>query len=1038
MRVALLSHNAQTGDAIGNQVAEKLSFFLDRQADVRVLVESDRDLHPAVRPHAQVVRRGDQLGDHWTFLADADLVVVEYGQAYSLLDLLPLLAGGKPRLLIDYHGITPPELWGLQNREALEKGVRHRGLAWCADAVLVHSLYTQRELHEQCGLPRPSLRRLGFPLDLDRFGPGPSTYWRESLGLENARVLLFVGRLAPNKRVPLLIDALARLRDLDPAVHLLIAGPTNDLYRVEARRCQAHAEELNVTDRVHFLGHLTGERLVDAYRAADVFVTASLWESFCIPVVEAMACGVPVVAARAAALPETVASAGLTFRPDDLDDLERQLRRALDCGLRNAECGLTEKLQSAIHNPQSAMPRVAVVSFRYGTDFAGGAETSLRTIAGALQGAGCHVEVFTTCARHESEWTNALPEGTTEVEGVCVHRFPIDAHDRPRHLESFRTILQAEGRVSPETEEEYLRHSIHSSPLMEALTQRADQFDAILTGPYLYGLTSAVARGLPEKTLVLPCFHDEPLARLRAWPDVYGVAGGLLYHSAEEQHLAEAELGINNPGAVCIGTWLDTEAAGDAAAGRRLVGTTAPYVVYLGRHSPQKDLPALFEHARRYHAERPGRFTFVFLGQGPVPIPAEPWARDLGFVDEQTKRNVLAGAAALVQPCAHESLSLAALEAWAQATPVLANARCPVLVGHLRRCGGGQAVDGYEELARALNDLWEQPAPWHERGRQGREYVRAHYGSRAALAARVLEAVQGLQVPLAEHMRQRGRERAAAFARASWRERFAEVVEQVLDAGPRPYREQVEVRPRRDRHTVSAGARAVLVPVRVVNRGTHPLVPEGPARTVLSCRVWDEQGREKATAEAVPLPGLLMPGRALAAAVSVPVPADPGVYRVAFWAERVYSTVRQTEAPPTEDCLRLVVEGQGRGGSERGVALEAVQAALAEASRLQRLPDDYTDVTEGPLAALKRKLKRKLLGNFKHAYVDVLSRQQSACNARLLEAIQELTECCATLDHAVQILLQRVAELEGQGATAQDQASGGSPASWLPPQEAHS
>src|SRR5439155_23658760 len=99
-----------------------------------------------------------------------------------------------------------------------------------------------------------------------------------------------------------------------------------------------------------------------------------------------------------------------------------------------------------------------------------------------------------------------------------------------------------------------------------------------------------------------------------------------------------------------------------------------------------------------------------------------------------------------------------------------------------------------------------------------------------------------------------------------------------------------------------------------------------------------------------------------------------------------------------------------------GPALEAAQAVLVEADRLQRLPDDYTDVTEGAFASLKRQIKRKLLGNFKHAYVDVLSRQQSAFNAQLLAAVRELAECCATLDHAVRVLLERVAELERQPA----------------------
>jgi glycosyltransferase involved in cell wall biosynthesis len=1051
MRVALLSHNAQAGDAIGNQVAEKLAFFLERGAHARVFVESDRDLHPAVRPHVHVLAHAQPHGLAWHFLAGCDLVVAEYGQFYPLLNLLPLLAGGRPRVLIDYHGVTPPELWGLQNREALERGLRQRGLLWCADAVLAHSRYIRDELTGACGLPTERIHRLGFPIDLDHFRPGPGGAWRKKLGLEEASVLLFVGRLAPNKRVPVLVEALARLRDLTPPVHALVAGTTADIYRAEARRCLELAERLGVADRLHLLGHLTGSPLRDAYRSADALVIPSLWESFCIPAVEAMACGVPVLAARTTALPETLAAAGLTFAPDDAEDLARQLRRVLAddkvtgwqgdqvTGACKAEDqpGCAPVTLSPCH-PVTLSRKIALVSFRYGADLAGGAEASLRKIAAAMTEAGCAVEVFATCTRGESTWADELPEGTTRVDGVPVHRFRLDAHDRPRHLEAVRAVWQAGGRVAPEAEEEYLRHSVHSMRLLDELKRRAGEFDAVITGPYLYGLTHDVATALPEKTLLLPCFHDEPLAHFRTWQTAYGRAGGLLYHSAEEQEFAQGILGLNHPGGGYLGTHIDTEASGDAEGGRRAVAApSGRYVVYAGRYSPQKELPVLLEHARRYAERRPGRFTFAFLGQGPLPIPAEPWARDLGFVSEDHKRDVLAGASALLLPSRYESLSLAALEAWAQRTPMIANARCGVLVGQLGRSGGGRAVDGYEEFERALDELWETPEKWRELGERGRAYVVARYGSRATFTERLLGAIAGIGVPLAERLRLRGLERASQFGRPAWREQFARVVEQVLDSGPRPYREQVEVRPRGSERSASTGARAVLVPVRVVNRGTHPLVAEGPARTVLRCRVVDAEGRTAAEpSEATPLPGLLRPGRALSAAVPAPVPAAPGVYRVAFWAERVDCGLRIADCgledkeaaallqspnpqsairnPQSGSWLRLLVGEESTTDGCCGPALEAAQAALVEAERLRQLPDDYTDVTEGALASLKRRIKRKLLGNFKHAYVDVLSRQQSACNAQLLSALRELAECCATLDHAVRVLLERVAELEGR------------------------
>src|SRR5262249_32136155 len=115
------------------------------------------------------------------------------------------------------------------------------------------------------------------------------------------------------------------------------------------------------------------------------------------------------------------------------------------------------------------LSRVAIVSFRYGADFPGGAEASLRTIAAALSTAGCAIEIFTTSTRGESAWADELPEGTSAVGGVPVHRFRLDAHDRPRHLEAVRAVWQAGGHAAPEAEQEYLRHSVHSTRLLDAL-----------------------------------------------------------------------------------------------------------------------------------------------------------------------------------------------------------------------------------------------------------------------------------------------------------------------------------------------------------------------------------------------------------------------------------------------------------------------------------------------------------------------------------------------------------------------------------------
>jgi glycosyltransferase involved in cell wall biosynthesis len=1011
MRVALLSYNAQAQDAVGNQLAEKAAFFLERGAEVRVFVQAADRLHPELRGHAQELRRAEPSGAAWEYLATADLVIAIYSQYYELLQLLPLLAGGKPRILLHYHGVTPPELWHTPRNEALEQGLHQRGFIWCADQALADSAFTRQELIAATDFPDPRVTHLPLPVDCSRFRPEPGCrFLHERLKLDPAaRVLLYVGRLAGNKRVPLLIEALARLRDDVPAVHLAAIGDDRDVYRIEADRCLALAAELGVSPRVHLLGRLEDAQLARAYQSASLLVLPSLHEGFCLPVIEAMASGLPVVAARATALPETVGAAGLTFTPNDVDDLVRQVRRVWDT--------------AAPAQPRRT-GRVAVVCFRFGPDIVGGAETSLRTLAQALQSAGQHVEVFTTCTRSESRWRNELPAGTVTLDGLTVHRFPIDAHDREQHCKVVVQVLQADGRVAADVEGRYLEHSLHSRQLVDTLVQRRAEFDAVVVGPYLFGLTHDVARALPAQTLVVPCFHDEALARLRVWADVYGQVGGILYHSPEEQQYAQNQLGINHPNARELGTWIDMDAAAPAR------GPERPYLVYCGRYSEQKRVPELLEWAERYQEDRPGRFDFVFLGQGDVTLPRAPWLRDLGRLDEASKRGVLAGARALVQLSRQESLSLVALEAWAQGTPVLVHRGCRVLESQVRRAQGGVALDDYDSFAAALDDIWQNAAAWKSRGQNGRSYVTARYGSRQDYVNRALDAIAQLSVPLAEQMRRRGVERAAECDREVWRAGFGRLVDDLLEKPGRPYREDIGIQPYQSDCRVGWGTRSALLPLRVFNWGSHAAASEGPGRTVVYHEITElRTGHVVVPRQTAELGALLAPGRAQTAVVSLTIPAQPGQYRIALWAGRERLGGR---VPEFRVHLPLTVEARGTvdAPSCAGTLLEDLQRTLPEVKRLQKLPDDYDDVSDGHLGGVKRYVKWKLLNNFKQGYVDILSHQQSQVNAQLIVAVQQLGECCAVLDKAVRGLQQRLDQMETkiEQLVGDAESPGGSPA----------
>src|SRR5262249_15136276 len=124
-----------------------------------------------------------------------------------------------------------------------ETASQHCGLVWCADLAVTHSHFTRRELLEHSRLPPGRCRWLPLPVDTDRFGPGlPEESLRTRLGLANATLLLFVGRLAANKRVGILVEALARLREQTPPVHAVVVGATEDVYQWEVQRCRERAQ----------------------------------------------------------------------------------------------------------------------------------------------------------------------------------------------------------------------------------------------------------------------------------------------------------------------------------------------------------------------------------------------------------------------------------------------------------------------------------------------------------------------------------------------------------------------------------------------------------------------------------------------------------------------------------------------------------------------------------------------------------------------------------------------------------------------------
>ena len=190
----------------------------------------------------------------------------------------------------------------------------YRRSARIADLVITDSEFSRREIEAAYGLAPERLRVI--PLGVGApFAPPPSE--RGSQGGDRQPTILHVGDLHARRNVGVLIEMLALLRGRNDALRgttLVLAGQD----RGAGPDIRTRATSLGVADSVRFLPAASDKAVVSLMQQADVFAYPSLYEGFGLPVLEAMACGTPVIASTAASIPEVVGEAGILVDPGDV------------------------------------------------------------------------------------------------------------------------------------------------------------------------------------------------------------------------------------------------------------------------------------------------------------------------------------------------------------------------------------------------------------------------------------------------------------------------------------------------------------------------------------------------------------------------------------------------------------------------------------------------------------------------------------------------------------------------------------------------
>ncbi len=371
--------------------------------------------------------------------------------------------------------------------------------------------------------------------------------------------------------------------------------------------------------------------------------------------------------------------------------------------------------------------RLLVVVQRYGTEIVGGAETHARLVAEHLA-PHLDVEVATTTALDYWTWRNHYAPGGARVHGIPVHRFP-NFRERARDFQAFsRHVLQEAHTL--EEEQRWIRDQGPECPgILEFLHRHGREYDYVLFFNYLYYPTLYGLPLVPERALLMPAAHDEPAIRLSSYRAIFHLPRAFPYNTYEERDLVHRLFSNERVAYDIVGVGVDAPAKTPSAERfLRAHGISRPFLLYFGRIVESKGADELLEFfVRMKDAPTAPAIDLVLAGKAEMAIPRRDDIHVIGFVDEETKWDMLAAATAFVLPSRLESLSMVVLESWWSRRPVLVHARCEPVVGQVRRARGGLWYDGYGEFAEAVGRLMEDAALRDALGQSGEEYVRGAY-----------------------------------------------------------------------------------------------------------------------------------------------------------------------------------------------------------------------------------------------------------------------------------------------------------------------
>ena len=298
---------AHRGDAIGDS-ARRVRDVLrvaGHESELYALT-IDEDLRDDVRPFQ------DQGARH------GHITIFHFALPSPMTEAFASLRGIR---VLQYHNITPAAFFAPYDAQMFRLAALGRqelgSLAGRVDLALGDSEFNRQEL-EELGFTRTGV--MPIAVNMERLTAAPRRPALEKILGDGLINFLFVGRIVPNKRIEDHIR-LAEMykRYIDSYYRFIFVGRYDGLPRYNAMIRALVVQYRMLPERFIFTGAVPDEDLAAYYRRADAYISLSEHEGFCVPLVEAMATDVPVLAYAAGAVPETLGGAGVLFSPKDFE-----------------------------------------------------------------------------------------------------------------------------------------------------------------------------------------------------------------------------------------------------------------------------------------------------------------------------------------------------------------------------------------------------------------------------------------------------------------------------------------------------------------------------------------------------------------------------------------------------------------------------------------------------------------------------------------------------------------------------------------------